>query len=137
MSFVHHVTVRFYEIDRAGIAFFARFFEYCHAAFEEMQLAAFGDMETALREAPFVMPVVHAEGDYQAPVRLGDRLTVSLDVERLGDTSITFRYAVCGADGSPRATLKLVHAFVDRATWRACAAPPEIVEGLRRVGALA
>jgi YbgC/YbaW family acyl-CoA thioester hydrolase len=136
MSFVHHVTVRFYEIDRAGIAFFGRFFEYAHAAFEEMQLAAFGDMERRLTEAPFLMPLVHAESDFAAPVRLGDRLSVALDVERLGETSITFRYAVTGEDGAPRATVRLVHAFIERATWKKCPGPAVFTEGLRRLGLL-
>ncbi|MDP6943925.1 MAG: polyprenyl synthetase family protein [Myxococcota bacterium] len=38
MSFEHRLTVRFYEVDRAGIAFFGRVFEYCHAAYEALQL---------------------------------------------------------------------------------------------------
>jgi len=33
--------VRFHDVDRAGIIFFAKILEYCHAAFEDL-LAASG-----------------------------------------------------------------------------------------------
>ena len=39
MSFEHRLIVRFYEVDRAGIAFFGRIFEYCHAAYEGLLVA--------------------------------------------------------------------------------------------------
>jgi hypothetical protein len=39
VPFVHHHTARFFEIDRAGIVFFGRIFEFCHEAFEELLLA--------------------------------------------------------------------------------------------------
>ena len=31
MPFARELTVRFHEIDRAGIVYFARVYEYCHA----------------------------------------------------------------------------------------------------------
>src|SRR4051812_46777039 len=113
MAFEHALTVRFYEIDRAGIAFFGRFFEYCHTAFEEMLAAALGDLERTMTDLSWSLPLVHADADFAAPVRYGDRLIVALEVERVGETSVTFRYTVrAAADGTPRAKVKLVHACI-------------------------
>src|SRR5688500_10530099 len=74
MSFHHSVTARFSEIDRAGIVFFGRYFEYCHAAFEELLARMFGDLEQSFAAGLWTMPLVHAEADFARPVRLGDRL---------------------------------------------------------------
>lgn len=47
------------------------------------------------------MPLVHAEADYARPMLLGDVLTIELEVERLGEKSVTFAYRIVGADGAP------------------------------------
>jgi len=134
MGFEHSLTARFYEIDRAGIVFFGRFFEYCHAAYEEMFVAAFGGLEDIFRRADWGTPLVHAEADFTRPVRLGDRLKVVVGVERLTERSVTFVYEVLGEDRSPRAKLRTVHAFIDPKTFKPRSAPPEFREGLARVG---
>lgn len=136
MAFEHTLTVRFYEIDRAGIAFFGRFFEYCHAAFEEMLTAAFGDLEKIFADRLLIMPLVHVESDFAAPVRIGDRLHIALEVERLGSRSVSFRYRVTGADGVPRASVLMKHAFVDPATYRSCTVPEAFLEGLTKLNLL-
>ncbi len=135
MAFVHTVTVRFHETDRAGIVFFGRFFEYCHIVYEEMLIQALGGMETMF-ENGWSMPLVHAEADYKKPLRLGDRIPVHLTVERLGKGSITFSYSLKGYDGEERASAKLVHAFVDMETFEGRSAPPELIEALQRLGVL-
>lgn len=134
MSFEHRLTARFYEIDRAGIVFFGRFFEYCHATFEEMVLAAFGEWDSHIANKTWGMPLVHAEADFQKPTRMGDRLTVHLDVGRLGKRSVTFAYRVVGEDGEPRATAKLVHAFIDMKSFEPLDVPQEFIEGIRKIG---
>ena len=140
MPFEHRITVRFNEVDRAGIAFFGRVYEYVHAAFEELLRAALPDFLEVF-DAPrarWGMPLVHSEADYRRPMRHGDRLLIRASVERLGRRSITFRYLVCGADDPEdvRATVALVHAFVDLTTFEGLDAPEALVEGLRRVGVL-
>ena len=134
-AFVHRLVVRFHEIDRAGIAYFTRAYEYCHAAFEEMLVAALGvDLERFFSESAWMMPLVHSEADYAAPMRISDRLVVELRVERLGASSITFAYRITGEDGVARAQLRLVHACISRADFRKRPLPESLVEGLKRLG---
>jgi len=134
MAFRHTLTVRFFEIDRAGIVFFGRFFEYCHAAFEELQHAAFGDPERAFTEATYAFPLVHAEADFKAPARLGEALTIEVSLAAKGERSLSFAYRILGpaGEGDLRATCLLRHAFVDRSTFRSMAVPVEFVAAIER-----
>lgn len=137
MAFEHVVTVRFHEVDKAGIVFFGRVFEYCHVVFEEMLHEVLGnDMAAVFEGGRWGMPLVHAEADYKRPMRIGDRLRIRLEVERLGRRSITLRYTVAGEDGDVRATARLVHAFVDMERFASRPVPPELAQGLARLGAL-
>lgn len=136
MTFEYTATVRFHAVDRAGIMFFSRVFEYCHDAFEDALMAAIGRERLRAWQTGWGMPLVHAESDYRAPMRHGDRLVIGVEVERLGERSITFGYDVRGEEGSPRARVRLVHAFIDSKTFQPRSAPDELVDGLRRLGLL-
>ena len=136
MVFRHSVTARFFEIDRAGIVFFGRFFEYCHATFEELLARLYGNPEESFAAGRWAMPLVHAEADFQKPVRMGDRIDIALGVERLGERSVTFAYALTSADGAPHARVKMVHACIDLKTFKPRAVPDDLVAGLTRLGLL-
>ncbi len=133
MPFEHTVTARFFEIDRVGIVFFGRFFEYCHVTFEELLAQATGGIEASLRQG-WGLPLVHASADFKAPVRLGDRLRVVVELEQRSTRSLTFGYQIFGPDNGLRATCRLVHACVELATMTACAVPHDLIEALERAG---
>jgi YbgC/YbaW family acyl-CoA thioester hydrolase len=133
MSFRHQTTVRFNEVDRAGIAFFGRVFEYCHEAFEEMMMAGGDALQRCFEEEGWGMPLVHAEADYKRPMRMGERLQIELEVERVGGTSLSFGYRVLGAEGDLRATVRLVHAFVSLEDFRPSPVPERMLALLGRL----
>jgi 1,4-dihydroxy-2-naphthoyl-CoA hydrolase len=122
-------------VDRAGILFFGRIFEMCHEAFEELMMRLGGGIDRAFAEG-FGMPLVHAEADFDKPIKLGDRLDVELSIERLGGTSIAFGYRVLGEDGEVRARARLVHVFIALPEMKARPAPDWVLEGLRTLGLL-
>ncbi|GIW72066.1 MAG: 1,4-dihydroxy-2-naphthoyl-CoA hydrolase [Planctomycetota bacterium] len=135
-AFCHTVTVRFNEVDRAGIAFFGRVFEWCHEAYEELFAAAGFPVQRIFEREDWAMPLVHAEADYRRPMRLGEQLRIEVRIERLGAHSMTFGYTIHGADGSLRASAKLVHAFVELAQFRRRAVPEELCRALAALGLL-
>ncbi len=138
MPFTHTITARFFEIDRAGIVFFGRFYEWAHECLEELLRELFGHPEAIFGELGFGMPLVHSEADYRAPVRFGDRLVISASITRLSERSATFVYTFAGAeDGVHRATVTLVHAFVDLATFKGIAMPPRFREAALAAGVVA
>ena len=133
MAFRSEVTVRFFEVDRAGIAFFGRVFEYCHVAFEEMLASAESDLTSVFEEEGWGMPLVHTEADFKSPMRMGERLSVTLNVARIGTRSITFAYEVHGPSGDLKATARLVHSIIDLETFRARTMPERLIRGLDRL----
>ena len=134
MPFEIVVTARFHEVDRAGILFFNRVFEYAHICFEEMLAAAFGHPTGGYDPGGVGFPLVHAEASFHGMIRHGDRLTVRLTMERLTNRSMTCRYQVVGDGGDVRATVSLKHAFVDLVQMRPCDRTLKIDSALKSIG---
>ncbi len=133
VPFVHQVTARFFQVDRAGILFFGRVFEFCHETFEELLVEAGGGITRMFEETDLGMPLVHAEADFKRPICMGDVISVELRVDELRERSIAFGYTLRGVDGGVRATAQLVHAFVARSTFKGTAAPAWFLDSLRRL----
>lgn len=112
MLAAHEVTVRFSEVDAAGVAFFSRFFEWCHEAWEEALAGALGRWFEAMRAQGWGLPLVHAEADYLRPARLGDRLRVRIEGLTLREGRLRVRFAIEGANDVRHANVEHVHAFV-------------------------
>jgi YbgC/YbaW family acyl-CoA thioester hydrolase len=117
MSFTFSTSVRFQDIDPAGVLFFGRIYDYLHHAYEEFWGSAGVDRAWFFAGAPFLVPIVHSEADYKAPFRHGETVSVTIDVEKVGRASFTLRYAVTGPGGAAdlRVRARTVHAFAARA----------------------
>lgn len=138
MAFEYVLTARFHEVDRVGIVFFARAYEYAHVCFEELLCAAFGEVSTLFEHLGFGMPLVHTEASYRRPIRHGDRLAVRATVDRLGERSVVFAYTITGADDADlRCTVRLKHAFVDLPGFEPRGVPEAFVDGMKRLDLLA
>lgn len=108
----HHYafTVRLHDVDAAGVLFFARLFVHAHDAYEDF-MASQGRGLDKLIGAGVRLPLAHASADYLAPLLHGERVSVTLEVEKLGRTSFTLAYAFrCGDE--VRARLHTVHVYL-------------------------
>ena len=134
MAFEHRITVRFQDVDRAGIAFFGCVFSYCHEAYEELLNAIGYPLVDIFDAEGWGMPLVHAKSDFVAPMRMGEVLSITIHVARLGDSSITLRFEVSGAvDGRRRAEVEHVHACIDLATFQKRAIPERLREAFAKL----
>ena len=138
MTFEIPITARFHEVDRAGIIFFGRVFEYAHTCYEELLIAAFGGFDRLFDERGFGTPIVHSEADFRRPIRQSDRLIVRARVEGLSSRSITFCYEIIGDGGADdlRCTVQMKHAFVSLDNFRAIECPAFFTTGLKGIGLL-
>ncbi len=135
-TFVHEITVRFQEVDRAGIAFFGRIFEYCHVAWEELMNHI--GLRDVFGAEGWGMPLVHAEADFSQPLRLSERIAVTIHVGGCGEKSITFEFTLHGVEeGDKRAVARHVHAFVELATLTPRSFPESLRHALIREGLIA
>lgn len=118
----HRVTVRLHHTDAAGVLFYGRLFELAQEAFEAALEAGGLPPADLLRAGGFRLPVVHAEADYAAPVRVGDRLEVRLTLQA-GDRSLRVEADIVAAAGRRVAAVRVVHVAVDQATGTAVTLP--------------
>ena len=99
MAFTSRIRVRFGDEDHAQIVYYPRFFHFFHCAFEDF----FDEQGFPYRDCLDVdrvgWPAVHAEADFERPVRFGETLEIEVKITRIGDKSVTFAYVARGADG--------------------------------------
>jgi len=121
----HSVTVRLHHTDAAGVLFYGRLFELVQEAFEEALRAGGLPLADLLRDGGFGLPVVHAEADFAAPVRVGDSLDVRLSFEA-GDRSLRVNAEIADGAGRTVGAAHVVHAAVDRITGAAVPLPDAV-----------
>jgi len=131
--FVYVTPVRFADVDHAGIVYYPRFFHYFHLAFEELFRARMGPRAYVelLDRDRVGFPAVRAEADYVAPLAFGDSAEIELTVERLGRSSITFRYQVWRGEEEARPRIlcangKVVCAVVDLSVFKSVPVPERV-----------
>ena len=129
--FSYQTTIKMHNIDAAGRLFFADQFVIAHDAWEACLDAKGLSISAMLEQCSFVTPVVHAEADYQAPVTVGEVVTVNVSCEAAGKRSFTIGFAVMTevAVGQGRH----VHAVVDKVTGEAIAIPDSLRDVLDRI----
>lgn len=124
--------MRFEHVDMAGIVFYPRYFAMINQAvqnwFAEALACDFNRLHAGLRLA---IPTTHFDVHFDAPSRIGDRLTFALTLTPLGNTSFTLHHAVsCEGQRRLRVTQHLVCCELD--AIRPVRLPPEIRERTAR-----
>ena len=90
-------VVEFGDTDMAGIVHFANFLRFMEAA-EHAYLRACGlSVVTTWQGQKITFPRVSVACDYIRPARFEDELTTEVRVDRIGRTSITYRFTVTRA----------------------------------------
>ncbi|MCC5828872.1 MAG: acyl-CoA thioesterase [Phycisphaeraceae bacterium] len=112
--FLYQTSIRLQHTDAAGVMYFAAAFNLAHDAFE-----AFMDQHLPLvsiiRQGDHIVPIVHAEVDFLAPLTLGDRIEIQITLAHRGDSSFKLAYVFQTQDGRPCAKLATTHTVVGRA----------------------
>ena len=96
MLYHRRYPIEFNHCDPAGIVFYPRYFEMTNHVCENFFLEAVGVSYAAMMADGAGVPTVRIETDFRAPSRLGDVLDVTLQVVRLGGTSVTFEILAKG-----------------------------------------
>ncbi len=95
MNKVHqyNAPVRFTHTDPAGFVFFPRFFEMFQTSVEDWFNNGLGvDYAQLILEQGIGWPTAHTECDFKKPCKLGEQIEFSLDVIKLGRSSLTVRF---------------------------------------------
>ena len=118
MLFRLPLTVRFGECDPAGIVYMPRILHYFHVALEELFAAAVGQPYAKLVAAEGLgFPSVRVEADFRRPLAHGEHLEIEARIERVGESSCAFAFAIHGeGESEPRATGRVVTVCIELAS---------------------
>ena len=134
--FRYQTTLKLRDTDAAGVAFFASYFAIAHDAYETWIDHQGVTLKEWLGEVH--LPIVHAQSDYSAPLRLGDAFTVELTCARVGSRSFTLSYVFrsgkhCDSSSSILARLETVHVAVAQEEMRSISIPDALRNPLEQL----
>lgn len=130
MPYKTRLTVRFGDVDKAGIVYFPRIFHYMHIAQEEFFAEYVGVPYHQLIEHEGIgFPTVSDATDFVGVIRYGDVLEITVFISRLGDSSATFEFRLHRqATGELLARAAQVKVAVQMETWQKIPIPDRLRE---------
>jgi 4-hydroxybenzoyl-CoA thioesterase len=109
MTYTRSIRIEFNHCDPAGIVFYPRYFEMMNSVVENFFRDVAGYPFERMVGAGNGVPTARVEIDFRVPSRLGEVLDWTLDVRRVGRSSVTFGISATGGDKERlRAVLTLV-----------------------------
>src|SRR5216110_2631099 len=93
--------VEFSETDMAGIVHYSNFFRYMEAAEHEFFRSLGFSVVTMQVDPPVGWPRVHAECDYQQPLRFEDEIEIQLLVSEKRSKSLSYAFRFRKLNASP------------------------------------
>ncbi|MGE5341001.1 MAG: acyl-CoA thioesterase [Candidatus Omnitrophota bacterium] len=126
--FEYHTTIKLHEVDGAGILFFANYFKLAHDTLEGFLESRGMEIGGLIAHAPYILPVAHSEMDYKMSLKTGDKVTVQLRVEKIGDSSVTLGYRFLRMGTEPAAEGRIIHVAIDRKNGKKIPLPQELMD---------
>lgn len=109
------LIVRFGDLDEAGIVYYPRLVNYFHVAMEEFFGAVLDtDYPSFLSQHRLGLPAARLEVDFLRPLRYGDHIQVEVEIEKVGNSSIIWRYGIFRpGEHEPATKARVVTVIVD------------------------
>jgi len=129
--------IRFSDCDPAGIVFYPQYFVMFNGLVEDWIEDGLGiGYRQLLMERRVGLPTVRLEADFKAVSRLGDPVTLSLQVERLGQRSLTLNLRCTGRGGDDDVRMRLRQVIVTTSleTHRSIDIPADLRAAIERSG---
>jgi 1,4-dihydroxy-2-naphthoyl-CoA hydrolase len=92
MPFDYTRTIHFPDTDAAGVVFFANYLSICHEAYEEALGAAGLDVAIFFSANAIVVPIAKSTAEYLRPLRVGDKVRVTVRPEPLSENSFALNF---------------------------------------------
>lgn len=113
MSYKRLIQIEFNHCDPAGMVFYPRYFEMTNSVTENF----FSDVldypyARLTMEEGYGVPTARIEVNFHAPSRLGEKLEFSLEITRIGRSSVSFRQTA-EAGGIRRLTADLTLVYLN------------------------
>lgn len=124
--------IRFAECDPAGIVFYPQYFVMFNNLLEAWVDSLLPGVGFAgyIGELKYGMPSVRIEADFKSISKMGDEVTLSLEVMRLGSKSITLQLQCLAPDGEVRISVTQVLVTTSLVTHKAIEIPDVLRQAL-------
>lgn len=124
--FIYRRKIRFQDTDAAGVIFFPNQFCFYQEALEAFLESIGYDLAIVARKSSHHLPVVYAEADYCAPLRLGDAIEIHIKIMHVGNSSLTFQADILKQGKIRAGSVKIVHVSVDARTRKKTPIPKNL-----------
>jgi 4-hydroxybenzoyl-CoA thioesterase len=132
MPFERPLLIRFAHCDPAGIVFFPQYFVMFNNLVEDWVTDALGiPYAQLLGERRTGLPTVSLQTDFRAISRMGDTVTLGLQVKKLGTRSLTLALQ-CRQGDELRVQAEQVLVSTSLDTHRAIELPADLRAGIER-----
>jgi 4-hydroxybenzoyl-CoA thioesterase len=134
-TFSRERLIRFSDCDPAGIVFYPQYFVMFNGLVEDWVEEGLGiGFRRLVIERGIGLPTVRLEADFRAVSKMGDRVMLSLAVERLGSRSITLSSRCTGAaDGQLRMQMRQVLVSTSLQSHQAVEVPADMRAAIERL----
>ncbi|MEJ7931296.1 thioesterase family protein [Ramlibacter sp. AN1015] len=128
--------IRFSDCDPAGIVFYPQYFVLFNGVVEDWVDAMGVGFSNLVGCRRIGLPTVRLEADFTAISRFGDEVSMTLEVVRLGQRSITLELRCdAAATGEARMSMRQVIVATSLDTHRAVDLPADLRRGIESFGA--
>ncbi len=129
-QFTHQLRSRYGETDQMGYVYYGRYLEYFEEARTEM-IRSLGFPYTRLEENGIMLPVVHTEVDYKAPVFYDELMKINVKLYEIPNVRLrTFYEVLTDRKEQPHILGNVDLCFMDEETRKPCRAPADFIENL-------
>lgn len=118
--------VRWSDVDAAGVICYGAYVRFVEIAETELFRSAGVPYGKVFERFDCWLPRVRLTFDFRRPAYLDERLTVSVWIKRLGNSSMTLGFAFDNATRERVADCEIVLACVDRTAFKSKSLPGEL-----------
>ena len=129
--FKYNHTIKFHEVDAAGIIFFANVYKIAHDAYQDF-LFSLNFEENYFESKKYAIPLVHSSADYLKPIKFNDNITIEIKVVKLGDSSFELSYNFLNEKNEVMAQVETVHVMIEKENFKKTAITEELKESLTK-----
>lgn len=123
--FKSQIQIKFHQADPAGIMYFAQIFTLAHDTFELFIQKAGYSWTEWFQENKYLIPIRHAESDFQRPFLAGAYYDVDVVVAQISKSSFQMHYTFKQTNHI-HAVVKMVHTCLDKKSFQKIEIPGDM-----------
>ena len=131
INFTYRAKVYYKDVDKMGVVYYARYFEYFEAARTELLQSISLDVTTIENEG-YYLPVITSHCDYKSGANFEDELSVKLAINKPPKSTMKIDYEVYRSSNEELlVTGYTIHAFTDQ-SGKAVKPPKRLLEAIHK-----